>query len=86
MNSLKQLRWRCRRGTRELDAILAIYLDNRYIVADAAEQQLFLRLLDFEDSELIHCLLGQASVEDQQMAMLVDIVRGMSVEPQSSTN
>jgi antitoxin CptB len=45
MNEIKQLRWRCRRGTLELDLILLRYLDNHYLAADKAEQMAFQPLL-----------------------------------------
>ena len=40
------LRWRCRRGMRELDVLLERYLRERYPSAPAAEQQAFAALLD----------------------------------------
>ena len=36
------LRWRCRRGMRELDVLLERYLRERYPSAPAAEQQAYL--------------------------------------------
>ena len=34
-----RLRWRCRRGTRELDVLLGWWLDARFAAADAAQRQ-----------------------------------------------
>jgi antitoxin CptB len=47
------LRWRCRRGMRELDMLLERYLRERYPCAPAAEQQAFEALLDLPDPELL---------------------------------
>jgi antitoxin CptB len=47
------LRWRCRRGMRELDVLLERYLRERYPSAPAAEQQAFAALLDLPDPELL---------------------------------
>ena len=48
-----QLRWRCRRGMRELDAALCAYLDHHYKDADDAEKQIFHELLALPDPELM---------------------------------
>ena len=53
----QQLRWQCRRGMRELDELLAGYLDRRYDRADAAEKDAFHRLLALADPELIAYLM-----------------------------
>ncbi|HZV23200.1 MAG TPA: succinate dehydrogenase assembly factor 2, partial [Luteimonas sp.] len=49
---LRRLRWRCRRGMRELDRLLERYLDLRWLQASEAERGVFLRLLDCEDDRL----------------------------------
>jgi antitoxin CptB len=54
---LAKLRWRCRRGMRELDVILERYLDQRYAEAPLAEQQAFETLLDLPDPELFAYLM-----------------------------
>ena len=36
---ISRLRWRCRRGMRELDTLLLAYVNNRYSHAELAEQQ-----------------------------------------------
>jgi antitoxin CptB len=52
-----RLRWRCRRGMRELDELLTRYLDEQYPGAGPAEQAAFLQLLDSPDTDLhSYCL------------------------------
>lgn len=53
MQNMKRLRWQCRRGVKELDAILCAFLDNRYTTATLNEQQLFIQLLALEDDQLL---------------------------------
>jgi antitoxin CptB len=43
---LGKLRWRCRRGMKELDVLLARYVDERFCSASNAEQEAFRRLLE----------------------------------------
>jgi antitoxin CptB len=47
------LRWRCRRGMRELDVLLRRYVDERYAGASREQQEAFRALLDAPDP-LIH--------------------------------
>ena len=56
---LGKLRWRCRRGMKELDVLLERYVDERFCDASAAEQEAFRRLLDTQDPELFAYCLGR---------------------------
>jgi antitoxin CptB len=47
-----RLRWRCRRGMRELDHLLGWYLDARFADAGADARHAFSALLDQQDPEL----------------------------------
>lgn len=58
--SLSRLRWRCRRGMRELDEAMCAYLDNHYLGAPLEEQQLFEELQDMQDPELFKLVSGKA--------------------------
>jgi len=58
MESEAKLRWRCRRGSKELDLLLLRYLENGYPRADAREQQRFAELLQMDDYQLSKLLLN----------------------------
>lgn len=77
MSQLNQLRWRCRRGTLELDELLSRYLETRYPIADESEQQAFAEMLALEDDRLLAYLLGDAVPEQPDMARVVFAVRDM---------
>ena len=49
---LSRLRWRCRRGMRELDVLLERYLKNRWPTAPEGRRAAFRALLDLPDPEL----------------------------------
>ncbi|MGH8215672.1 MAG: succinate dehydrogenase assembly factor 2 [Rhodanobacteraceae bacterium] len=57
---LKRLRWRCRRGTRELDALLGGWLESRRDSIDEAQISAFDALLDQQDPVLWDWLTGHA--------------------------
>jgi antitoxin CptB len=70
-----RLRWRCRRGMRELDQLLVRYLDRRWSSADDAERRVFLRLLDCEDDKLWLWCMGRERPDEQEMHALIEILR-----------
>lgn len=79
MSELNKLRWRCRRGTLELDVILMRYVDQCYVDADSDEKSCFLRLLDLEDADLMRFLISDAKPTDTEMLCLIGRIRGLSV-------
>ncbi|HEY6644882.1 succinate dehydrogenase assembly factor 2 [Povalibacter sp.] len=69
--NLSRLRWRCRRGMRELDVVLQRYLDQRYALAPEAEQRAFESLLDAQDPVLLDYLIGRDHPQDPQQANVI---------------
>jgi len=74
---LRRLRWRCRRGMRELDQLLVRYLDLAWTTASEAERADFLRLLDCEDDRLWRWFLGHEPVPDAALDTLVQRIRSL---------
>jgi antitoxin CptB len=66
------LRWRCRRGMRELDQLMQRYLEKGWPVADDRERGLFLRLLDCEDDKLWQWFMGLDRPADAELQAIVD--------------
>lgn len=74
---LRRLRWRCRRGMRELDQLFERYLDCRWREASDDERGVFLQLLDTEDDKLWRWFLGFEPVPHGEIAQLVERIRAM---------
>lgn len=72
---LARIRWRCRRGMRELDQLLIRYLDRCWSAADDAERGVFLQLLDCEDDNLWRWFMGLSRPEDKDLDGLVGRIR-----------
>jgi antitoxin CptB len=72
---LRRLRWRCRRGMRELDQLLTRWLDRRWMQASESERGAFLRLLDCEDDRLWAWFLGHERPADVDIDALVRDIR-----------
>jgi antitoxin CptB len=65
-----KLRWRCRRGMKELDILLTRYVDERYGAAPAEEQQAFQSLLETQDPVIYAYCLGQERPPEHLAALI----------------
>ncbi len=72
---LRHLRWKCRRGMRELDQLLARYLDREWRQSSGSERGVFLRLLETEDDTLWYWFLGHRTPPDASLDALVQHIR-----------
>jgi len=76
LDDISKLKWRCRRGTKELDFLLEGYLMKHYAQANNEEQSLFVELLTFQDSQLILYLLGDKKSESREIDQLLKKIKG----------
>jgi antitoxin CptB len=70
-----RLRWRCRRGMKELDALLRTYLERLAPQAPAVELAAFDALLDAEDTDLWHWFIGRSRPQRADWQDIVDRIR-----------
>jgi len=75
-----RLRWRCRRGMRELDTLLERWLAERWPGADVSDRASFERLLGCEDDELWDWCLGRSIPDDPELAAIVKQVAGTAAD------
>jgi antitoxin CptB len=55
-----RLRWRCRRGMKELDILLSRYMEQRFYAAPPSEREAFESLLESPDPEIYaYCLRSE---------------------------
>ncbi|HEX6614623.1 MAG TPA: succinate dehydrogenase assembly factor 2 [Rhodanobacteraceae bacterium] len=73
--TLKRLRWRCRRGTRELDALLGGWLDEHGAHADAQTLAAFDALLGEPDPLIWDWLMGYERAPHADRQEIVDAIR-----------
>ena len=71
---LGKLRWRCRRGMKELDVLLARYVDERFGGASSLEQAAFGRRLETQDTVLYAYCLGSERPPLEFAALIERIV------------
>ncbi|MFO0028940.1 MAG: succinate dehydrogenase assembly factor 2 [Pseudomonadota bacterium] len=70
-----RLRWRCRRGMRELDQLFAGWLDHHGAAADPATVDAFEALLMVEDSELWAWCMGRGAPERADWQVILGQIR-----------
>ncbi|MEO5561638.1 MAG: succinate dehydrogenase assembly factor 2 [Dokdonella sp.] len=75
MSAEARLRWRARRGTRELDAMLGWWMDVRYAGADTPTREHFDALLNESDPDLWDWLTGHRVPADPRFAAIIDEIR-----------
>lgn len=77
---LRKLRWRCRRGMRELDQLLERWLDREWRKSPTDRREVFLRLLETEDDTLWRWFLGHEVSPDDEIAALVQSIRALPAD------
>ncbi|GAC1301154.1 MAG: succinate dehydrogenase assembly factor 2 [Steroidobacteraceae bacterium] len=79
-SSAGKLRWRCRRGMKELDVLLRRYLDEAYPAAPLEQKLAFVNLLERQDPVIYAYFLGQDAPADPAEATLIScIIAGSSI-------
>ena len=72
---LNRLRWRCRRGMRELDELLLRFLEDEYPRASLDERDAFARILELQDPEIFGYLVGRESPAEASLRHVVARIR-----------
>lgn len=70
-----QLRWRCRRGMREMDQLLIRYLEQDYADSSVAQKSTFQAILALPDPELIGYLIGGQLAADSEVAHVIRCIQ-----------
>ena len=70
-----RLRWRCRRGLKELDVLILPFLEQSYSNLSASLQDDFVRLMAEEDVDLLDWLVNGIPVPTSYRA-IVDAILG----------
>jgi antitoxin CptB len=71
-----QLRWRCRRGMKELDVMLTGWLEQRWGAASSDQRRVFVEFLELPDPLIAGYLLGRETPSDQRQRELVAALIG----------
>lgn len=78
---LGKLRWRCRRGMKELDVLLTRYVEEGYRDALPAQQEAFLALLEAPDPVIYAYCLGRERPPTALLSALIERITQGSRKP-----
>jgi antitoxin CptB len=74
-DELRRLRWRARRGMKELDLVMLRILDAVSASGNAGDLDVFRRLLEVEDPELWRWVIGKDTPADADFGRLIGAAR-----------
>ena len=75
----KEIIWKCRRGTKELDMLMNGFFKNYYHRASDTHKEAFVKLLSLEDPTIYDLLLNKISSKDIAVNEIADMIRTMSL-------
>jgi len=81
MAMASRLRWRCRRGTREMDLIFDRFLAAAGDTLDEDEIRDLERLLDRSDQDILDWIARRSAPPEPALAALVDRIRSTARAP-----
>ena len=68
--SLNKLRWKSRKGIRELDILLQNYLDTYYSNLDSLDKKLFEEILEIDTYDLLNAISGKSSYNEKYESII----------------
>ena len=71
---LRQLRWRCRRGMKEVELVLIPFFDNVFKELNEVEQRQFEVLLECPDPDLLAWLSHKGQPEEPELQQILQII------------
>ena len=80
MSELSRLRWRCRRGIKEMDIIFQRFLEQQYPTLSAEQIVCFDQLLDETDMDIMDWILERSEPENIGYVELVKVFRQLKPE------
>ncbi len=84
MSEIARLKWRCRRGMKELDVLLERYVVNHYAQAPASQQAAFRELMEMSTPVMLALLLGREPAKTLELQQLVSDLQGPGEDSQAT--
>ena len=71
--SLNKLRWKSRKGIRELDILLQNYIDTHYSSLDSLDKKLFEEILEIDTYDLLNAISGKSSYNEKYESIITQL-------------
>ena len=71
--SLNKLRWKSRKGIRELDILLQNYIETHYSSLDSLDKKLFEEVLEIDTYDLLNAISGKSSYNEKYESIITQL-------------
>ena len=71
--SVNKLRWKSRKGIRELDILLQYYLETQYRTLDSLDKKLFEEILEIDTYDLLNAISGKSSYNEKYKSIITEL-------------
>ena len=71
--SLNKLRWKSRKGIRELEILLQNYLDTHYSSLESLDKKLFEEILEIDTYDLLNAISGKSSYNEKYESIITQL-------------
>jgi len=78
MNERSRILWRCRRGIREMDILLQLFMERNYPGLSKDEIRLFEELLEESDLDILAWITGKSTPEKTDYQILIQRLQKLS--------
>lgn len=75
----KEIIWKCRRGTKELDMLMTGFYNKYYKSASKSQKDAFIKLLSLGDPVLYDLILNKISSKDIAVNEIADMICNMNL-------
>ena len=76
----KEVAWKCRRGTKELDLMMNGFYESHYKTASKSQKEAFIKLLSLEDPFISDLLMNKTVSKDIAFNEIADMIRTMNLK------
>jgi antitoxin CptB len=73
--NIEKIKWKCRRGTKELDLLLGKFFDQFFMDSDNKKKEAFVRLIDMQDPEIYDLLIGKKKAQNSDIESVIKLIR-----------
>jgi antitoxin CptB len=70
-----RIKWHCRRGLLELDLVLERFVARHLDTLNAAQTDVFVELLAYEDNDLLDMVMGRAEPVNENLSAVLQMMR-----------
>ena len=71
--SVNKLRWKSRKGIRELDILLQNYLETHYSTLDSLDKKLFEEILEIDTYDLLNAISGKSGYNEKYETIITQL-------------